>query len=233
MPQIRIEHLYKSFNLYTQGGACIPVLRDFNLEIASGESVALTGPSGAGKSTVLRLLYGNYRVDSGSIQVQTNGGQTDLATADPHTILAIRQHTIGYVSQFLRVIPRIPSLEIVMEPMVIRGVAEEEARVAAIQLLERLSIPERLWHLSPTTFSGGEQQRINIARGFIAPFPIMILDEPTAALDPENTRAVMQIIQEAGAAGTTIIGIYHDTTLRKALAKRSVALQAAQPASVP
>ena len=229
MPLVHFQNLCKSFNLYTQGNVRIPVLQDFNLSISRGESIALTGPSGAGKSTVLRLLYGNYRVDRGRILVQANGGQTDVAAADPHTVLALRRDTIGYVSQFLRVIPRIPAIEIVMEPLIMRGAGEAQARTAAVSLLERLSIPQRLWPLSPTTFSGGEQQRINIARGFIAPFPIMILDEPTASLDPENARAVEQIIREASAAGVTIIGIYHNPGLRAALASRTVTLAVTPP----
>jgi alpha-D-ribose 1-methylphosphonate 5-triphosphate synthase subunit PhnL len=226
MTMVSIENLYKSFNLYTQGDVRIPVLRDFNLKLGRGESVALAGPSGAGKSTVLRLLYGNYRADSGRILIQTNGTKTDVAAADPHTILTLRQRTIGYVSQFLRVIPRIPAVEIVSEPLIARGCPLPTARAAAAKLLERLAIPQRLWHLSPTTFSGGEQQRINIARAFIAPFPLMILDEPTASLDPKNTAAVKKIIQEAGVTGVTIVGIYHDPELRQELASRTVTLEA-------
>jgi alpha-D-ribose 1-methylphosphonate 5-triphosphate synthase subunit PhnL len=229
MALVEFENLCKSFNLHTQGGARIPVLRNFNLAIDRGESLALTGPSGVGKSTVLRLLYGNYRVDSGAIRVQVNGRPADVARADPHTILALRRNTIGYVSQFLRVIPRIPALEIVMEPLVLRGIEETKARRAAMDLMERLALPRRLWPLSPTTFSGGEQQRLNIARGFIAPFPLMILDEPTASLDPDNAAAVKQIIQSAVQVGTTVIGIYHDPDLRDELATRTVALEAPAP----
>jgi len=222
---IDVDNLNKNFFLHTQGEAKIPVFRDFHMKIKPGESVALVGPSGVGKSTLLRLLYGNYKTGSGRILVRNNGDVVNMAGADPHMILHIRKWTIGYVSQFLRVIPRVPAIQVVMEPLKVRGVSEKEARPRAEELLTRLRIPERLWSLSPTTFSGGEQQRINIARGFIATYPVMLLDEPTASLDPVNSGTVVEIIKEALSQGTSTIGIFHDKDIRNRLASRCVDIQ--------
>ena len=132
---------------------------------------------------------------------------------------------MGYVSQFLRVVPRVPALQVVMEPLRERGVDEETARRRARELLERLRIPGRLRHLSPTTFSGGEQQRINLARGFAASYPVLLLDEPTASLDPANRATVIAMIREAIDAGSAVVGIFHDEEARSRLAARIVEIE--------
>ena len=155
----------------------------------------------------------------------------DVAAAGPQEILDIRRWTVGYVSQFLRVIPRVPALEIVMEPLRARGVDRGAAETAAAALLDRLRVPGRLWGLSPTTFSGGEQQRINIARGFAADYPVMILDEPTASLDPANASVVRELITEAAHRGTAMIGIYHDPEVRTAVATRTMDVAPLCPAA--
>lgn len=207
---IRIENLSKTFTLHNQGGAVIPVMRGAELAVARGECVALTGASGAGKSTLMRMIYGNYLAASGHIWV----GETDVAAANPREILQLRRHTLGYVSQFLRVVPRVPTLDVVAEPLLAVGTPVEAARARAEDLLERLNIPRTLWDLSPTTFSGGEQQRVNIARGFAHDFPAMLLDEPTASLDATNRETVLGLIEEAKARGSAIIGIFHDEAAR-------------------
>ncbi len=217
---LRIKDLAKQFRLHLQGGTRIPVFDSLALELASGEALAVTGPSGKGKSSLLKLIYGTYKPGRGEILIRHDEGWLDLARAEPRQILEARRRTIGYVTQFLRVIPRIPALDIVAEPLLERGMAAEEARDRAAQLLHRLNIPERLWSLSPMTFSGGEQQRVNIARGFAAPYPILLLDEPTASLDQENKTRVLAMIDEARVRGSAIIGIFHDEADRKIVCTR-------------
>jgi alpha-D-ribose 1-methylphosphonate 5-triphosphate synthase subunit PhnL len=217
---LEVGGLGKRFRLHTQGGVEIEVFRGLDLTVRAGECVALHGPSGCGKSTLLRALYANYMVDTGSIRVRHADGWVDMAQAEPRAILEIRRQTMGYVSQFLRVIPRVPALEIVAEPLRQRGIAAEEARTRAGAMLARLNVPERLWGLAPATFSGGEQQRVNIARGFIAEMPILLLDEPTAALDAANRAVVAALILERKAAGTAIVGIFHDAEIRTQVCDR-------------
>jgi len=215
---IRIENLSKSFTLHNQGSAVIPVMAGANLTVNPGECVGLTGQSGSGKSTLMRMVWGNYLAAGGSILV----GGTDVATAEPRQIIALRRDTLGYVSQFLRVVPRVPTLDVVAEPLLALGTPLAEARARAATLLQRLNIPERLWPLSPTTFSGGEQQRVNIARGFAHPYPTLLLDEPTASLDAANREVVLTLIEEAKARGAAILGIFHDEGARARVCDRLV-----------
>ena len=221
---LQIENLAKSFVLHQQGGVWIPVFEALSAEVEAGEAVAVTGPSGRGKSSLLKLIYGTYRATAGSIRVLCGGEWRDVVTAPPREVLALRRDAIGYVTQFLRVIPRVPAERIVAEPLIDRGVAEDEALARARNLLERLNIPERLWHLSPMTFSGGEQQRVNIARGFAAHFPVLLLDEPTASLDAENRRRVLELVGEAQVKGSAIIGVFHDEQERRLACTREISL---------
>lgn len=220
--QLRAIGLHKVFTLHNQGGLELPVLDGVDLAAASGECIALNGPSGVGKSTLLRALYGNYLVRQGHILVRHDGGVVDLAEAPPRIVLDVRRRTIGFVSQFLRVIPRVATIDLVSEPLRRLGVDAGEARARVEALLERLSIPGRLWGLAPATFSGGEQQRVNIARGLVAQHPILLLDEPTAALDAANRDAVVELIVEARERGTAIVGIFHDAAVREAVATRVI-----------
>jgi alpha-D-ribose 1-methylphosphonate 5-triphosphate synthase subunit PhnL len=221
---ISVRGLSKSFVLHGQGGTRIDALKDIDLEVRPGECLALHGPSGAGKSTLLRLLYANYKPDKGDILLRCGtdaGAETiNLAAASAREVLAVRRHIMGYVSQFLRVIPRVPSLRLVAEGLVERGEDEGAALEKAGALLDRLRLPERLWGLAPATFSGGEQQRVNIARGFIREDPLLLLDEPTASLDAANRNTVVALIQEAKARGTAVVGIFHDDAVREAVAER-------------
>ncbi len=222
---IRTEGLGKSFTLHLQGGTRIPVLEGIELDVAPGECVALAGPSGAGKSTLMRLLYGNYGAGAGRILIRHRGAEVDLAAADARLVREVRRETLGYVSQFLRVIPRVPTLDIVAEPLTARGVAPEQARARAGELLAGLNLPSRLHGLPPATFSGGEQQRVNLARGFAPGYPVLLLDEPTASLDAGNRAVVIGLIAAAKAAGTAVIGIFHDTEVRDQVADRLFEVQ--------
>jgi len=228
---LNIENLSKSFTIHAQGGLRLPVLESFDLDVASGECIALVGPSGAGKSTLLRCIYANYLADSGRIALNNHGEVVDIRTAAPREVLKLRQHVIGYVSQFLRVIPRVPTVQVVAEPLRDRNIPADEATARAEKLLARLNVPEKLWQIPPATFSGGEQQRVNIARGFIYDFPLLLLDEPTASLDRANGSVVIELINEARERGAAIIGIFHDEDVRAEVATRLVEVQPLQAAA--
>jgi alpha-D-ribose 1-methylphosphonate 5-triphosphate synthase subunit PhnL len=228
---LRTDALAKGFTLHLQGGVRIPVLSGIGFELRAGECIVLSGPSGVGKSTLLRSLYANYHADSGRIMIRHHDAMIDLASADPRTILAIRHETLGYVSQFLRVVPRVPAVDVVAEVLVGRGASPDEARRVATELLLRLNIPRRLHALPPATFSGGEQQRVNLARGFIGGHPILLLDEPTASLDAENRAVVVDMVNEAKVRGTAIIAICHDAEVRDAIADRLYHLTPLQDAA--
>jgi len=228
---LRTQALAKSFTLHLRGGLLMPVLSGVDLDVHAGECVVLSGPSGAGKSTLIRSLYGNYRAENGTILVRHGGGMVDIASADPRTILAVRHETLGYVSQFLRVVPRVSALDVVAEVLLARGIDQDVARNKARALLLQLNIPTRLHAIPPATFSGGEQQRVNLARGFIANHPILLLDEPTASLDAENRAVVIRMVQDAKANGTAIVAICHDADVRDAIADRLFAMSPYQDAA--
>ena len=222
---IELENVSKSFTLHNQGSAVIPVMERVSLKVSAGECVGLGGASGAGKSTLMRLIYGNYLAASGRVLV----GDVDVAQAEPRQIIALRRETLGYVSQFLRVVPRVPALDVVAEPLLAVGTPQDQARDKAASLLAELNIPERLWSLSPTTFSGGEQQRVNIARGFAYDYPALLLDEPTASLDAQNRATVLRLIEGAKARGAAIIGIFHDEAARDQVCDGFVDVSAFSP----
>ena len=219
-PRLDVRDLHKHFTLHNQGGVTLPVLRGLSLTVEPGECVALSGPSGAGKSTLLRCIFGNYRTDEGQIWVDDGDDTIDVAHASPREIIKLRLHTMGYVSQFLRVVPRVSALDVVGEPLRALGMERWVALERAGRLLHRLNLPERLWSLPPATFSGGEQQRINVARGMIARSPLLLLDEPTASLDATNRGIVVEMICEAVASGIAVVGIFHDAEVRDAVATR-------------
>jgi alpha-D-ribose 1-methylphosphonate 5-triphosphate synthase subunit PhnL len=219
---IDIRNAEKTFTMHLQGGVRLPVVHGVSFQVGPGECVVLSGPSGAGKSSILKMIFGNYRCDGGRIGIRHNGAEIDLASAEPRQILGVRRATIGYVSQFLRAVPRVATIDVVAEPLIAGGVARTEARERAGQLLRRLNIPERLWALPPSTFSGGEQQRVNIARGFISDLPILLLDEPTASLDAANRAVVVELIDEKKRKGVAMVAIVHDDEIRHLIADRIV-----------
>jgi alpha-D-ribose 1-methylphosphonate 5-triphosphate synthase subunit PhnL len=217
-----VRNVAKSFTMHLRDGIVLPVVSGVTFEADAGECVVLGGPSGAGKSSLLKMVYGNYAVDTGEILLAHHGELVDLAIADPRTVIEVRRDSIGYVSQFLRTVPRVSALDVVAEPLVIRGVDKAVAQTRARELLARLNLPERLWSLPPATFSGGEQQRVNIARGFITDHPVLLLDEPTASLDATNRAVVVSMITEKKAAGVALLGIFHDDDVRAEVADRVV-----------
>ncbi len=220
LPMLELRGLSKSFELHHQDDTHLDVLSDIDLTLHADECVVLSGPSGAGKSSLLRVVYGNYRTSRGTVHVRHDGDWLDLTQATPHQVLDVRRRTLGYVSQFLRVIPRVPALDVVAGPLVEAGARVEEARDRASAMLRRQNVPERLWRLPPGTFSGGEQQRVNIARSLIVARPLLLLDEPTASLDGSNRDVVAELLQEARAAGTAVLGIFHDDDMRHRVATR-------------
>jgi alpha-D-ribose 1-methylphosphonate 5-triphosphate synthase subunit PhnL len=236
-PVLAVSGVDKIFTMHLQGDQLLPVLRGLSFEVHAGECVALGGSSGAGKSSILKMVYGNYAAERGSIVLRPPGGAVgsaiDVAAADPRQILVARRDAMGYVSQFLHCVPRVGALQIVAEPLVERGTAPALARERAAELLTRLAIPERLWSLPPATFSGGEQQRVNIARGFVTSLPLLLLDEPTASLDARNRDVVTELIREERARGTAMLGIFHDAAVREAVADRVIEVERFAPAHGP
>jgi len=219
--------LQKSFTLHNQYGVVLNVLDGIDLDFAAGEMVVLTGPSGAGKSTLLRILYGNYKPSSGVVRLRHQGQMVDITGARPPVVLDVRRRTLSFVSQFLRAIPRVSTLDIVKDPMLSRGIDERQASERASAMLARVNLPERMWGLAPATFSGGEQQRVNIARCFVDPTPILLLDEPTASLDTANRDVVIELIQDARRAGAAMLGIFHDEQVSARIATRTITLSKA------
>lgn len=230
--RIEVRDLRKDFTLHLQGGLHLPILSGIDMDVDAGECVVIHAPSGAGKSTLLRCLYANYRASSGSIKIRHGDGWVDLASAAPWQIHAVRQATLGFVTQFLRVIPRVPALDLVAEPLIAKGTDPRDAQEEAKSWLSRLRVPARLWHVPPATFSGGEQQRVNIARTMITDHPVLLLDEPTASLDEANRDTVIGLINAARERGAAIVGIFHDEYVRRAVATRLFPIQPAQPASL-
>jgi len=225
-PLLQASGLAKTFTLHARGGVQLPVFAGIAMEVRAGECLALTGRSGSGKSSLLRCLYGNYAASAGSIRIRHQGEEVELSSAQPREVIAVRRHTLGYVSQFLRAVPRVPALDVVAEPLRALGVGAAQARDQAAGWLARLNLPERLWQSPPATFSGGEQQRVNIAHGLIAAHPVLLLDEPTASLDAANRAVVVDLIREACGRGAAVVGIFHDEEVRAAVATRCLDIEA-------
>lgn len=238
-PVLQLAPLNKLFTLHTQGGRSLEVLKAISLQVYPGQCLSLQSPSGSGKSTVLRCITGHYLPGPGSRVLLTpkaypgrglDGTSVDLARASLRTLRIARQFHIAYVSQFLRVIPRVATLDLVMQPMLKEGLNPGEAAKRASALLARLKLPETLWSLAPKTFSGGEQQRVNIAIALAAclvrPRDLILLDEPTSSLDPANRELVIQWLTELRDAGAAMIGAFHDQETHARLATSTQELKA-------
>ncbi len=220
--RVKLEQVSKAFTLHLRGGMQLDVVQDVTFDVDAHECVVLGGPSGAGKSSLLKIIYGNYRCDAGRVLVRDGDAFADIAEAEPRVVLSLRNRVMGYVSQFLRVIPRVGALDVVANAGRESGLDADIAKERARELLAALNVPERMWNLPPATFSGGEQQRVNIARGFIADLPVLLLDEPTASLDAKNRTVVIDLIEQKKAQGTAIIGIFHDDDVRERVASRVI-----------
>ena len=221
-PALELRDVAKSFTMHLQGGVRLSVVAGVTFSVRAGECVVLAGPSGAGKSSILKMIFGNYRCDQGQILLHDEARSVDVATATPRQMLELRSTTIGYVSQFLRAVPRVPTIDVVAEPLIVGGVPREAARAKAAELLHELNIRDALLNLPPATFSGGEQQRVNIARGFLPDLPVLLLDEPTASLDADNRAVVQKLIADKKRRGTAIVAVVHDENVRDAIADRIV-----------
>ncbi len=227
-PLLEVRGVSKSFRMHLRGGVELPVVRDVSFVVQAGECVVLGGPSGVGKSSILRMVYGNYGIDAGAILLRHRGSAVpeDLGGGDPRLVLRLRRTAIAYVSQFLRALPRVSAVDVVAEPLIERGLDRAAARERAAALLSRLNLPRALHDLPPATFSGGEKQRVNIARGFLTDHAVLLLDEPTASLDAENRTVVVDMIGEKLAGGSAILGIFHDEAVRERVATRIVDVSA-------
>ena len=211
MIRLEVKNLNKTFIVHTRGSIEVKGFENINLSVKQGEFLSLYGPSGAGKSSILKTLFRTYTTTSGNIIFHKDNGSTiDIANATESEILNLRKSEIGYVSQFLQILPRVSAVDVVSEQLIFKGESQEVARQKAKEMLDYLSIREELFDLSPLTFSGGEQQRVNIAKGIIAPKSLLLLDEPTASLDRTNTMKVVEKLKELKTQGVAMVGIFHD-----------------------
>jgi alpha-D-ribose 1-methylphosphonate 5-triphosphate synthase subunit PhnL len=223
---IRCESLCKTFLMHVRGGTRLEAFRDLSFTVTGGAFLGVRGPSGSGKSSLLKCLYRTYIPSSGEIWYTDSQAETrDLAAAEEHVILKLRRQEIGYVSQFFPVIPRVSALDTIANGMVARGFAREESKTRARDLLGRLAIPRSLWDMFPSTFSGGEKQRINIIHAVIAQPRLLLLDEPTASLDSESAREAISLILEMKNQGTAMIGVFHDAALLSRLSDQVVEMK--------
>lgn len=222
---LRVEALTKAFTLHVLHGKRVPAFHDVSFDVSRGKITAIIGPSGSGKSSLLKCIYRTYLPSAGRLLLTTGDGILDLASADDHTILALRKQAMGYVAQFLKAPPRVPAVEVVARPLIERGIPRADALAEASAMLTRLNLPPDLFDAYPALFSGGEQQRVNIARALIAQSDLLLLDEPTSALDRANLERVMEMLRAARANGTTIVGVFHDYAVVEALVDVVVAME--------
>jgi len=207
---LEVEGLAKHFTRHILDGRRLPAFDDVSFALGGGECLLVRGPSGAGKSSLLKCLYRTYRPSSGQALLRFGGGECDLATAPDVDVFQVRQAAIGYVSQFFAVIPRVSAVGVVAEPLLTLGIEAGRARRQAREMLERLEVAPALWEGYPSTFSGGERQRVNLARALVAPRELLLLDEPTSSLDPGRARLVCELLAERKRAGTGMIAVFHD-----------------------
>ena len=221
-----IDDVSKQYDMHVLDGRTVHGLRNVSFSVEKGEFIAVVGESGSGKSSLLKCLNRTYEPSDGHIRFRTKSGGLDLATCSDREILSIRGSELGYASQFLNEIPRVPAVDVVARPIWEQGVDREQARGRARTLLDRLHLPEDLWDAYPATFSGGERQRVNFARA-VAPRPrLLLLDEPTSALDPETRDSALELLNEYLNVTTTVIGVFHNHEVVERVADRVVDIEA-------
>ncbi|WP_077210935.1 phosphonate C-P lyase system protein PhnL [Bacillus dakarensis] len=207
---LEIKGLSKTFTLHNLGKH-IRAVSGIEIDVKEGEFVGITGKSGSGKSTVLKCIYGTYRLEEGSILYDSKRfGPVDLARVSETEMLYLRKHEIGYVSQFLNVMPRTTARQLVKQAILEMGNDECVADQETVKILTHFELSEELWDSYPATFSGGEKLRLNIARAMVKKPRLLLLDEPTASLDQESKLKVKVLIQQLMEEGTTMLGIFHD-----------------------
>lgn len=216
---LKVESLVKRFHLALTRDIDVCALDGVSFEVPQGRFLGISGPSGVGKSTILKCIYRTYLPTSGHVWYRSAlFGEIDLANASERQISLLRAQEIGYVSQFLKVIPRVTAIDVVAGRLIPFDYTWQQARQRAQLLLEMLHVPKDLWDAYPATFSGGEQQRINLARGFITRPRLLLLDEPTASLDDGMKQHVVELILKMKQEGVTMVGIFHDQDTMKRVA---------------
>lgn len=224
--KLKVENLEKSFTLHNRGGVRVLGFENINFSLQKGQLLAFSGPSGAGKSSILKTIYRTYLADCGRVLFsRSDGTEVDMISCTESKVLDLRRREIGFVTQFLKILPRISALDAVAQPLIEIGTEEEGARSQAREMLTQLGIREELFDLSPLTFSGGEQQRVNIARGIIAPKELILLDEPTASLDQKSSSVVLELLGDLKKRGIAMIAIFHDPRKIEQVADISVCIR--------
>lgn len=230
---LMVDGLAKSFTLHMLGAEGLYGCGNISFNLCAGEFMGIAGPSGAGKSTILKCIYRTYLPTAGRMLYRSRqAGEIDLAAADERSILRLRRSEISYVSQFLKVLPRVSAVNILAEELRQRGWSADQAGEQACALLEMMKIAPALWDAYPSTFSGGEQQRINLARAIIAEPRLLLLDEPTASLDGDTKKIVVQALLALKQKGTSILGIFHDLDSMNRLVDRVFTMRAGQCKSI-
>ncbi|WAM33475.1 phosphonate C-P lyase system protein PhnL [Caldicellulosiruptor morganii] len=215
---LEVKNLSKHFVLHMLQKKKIKGFENISFSLKEKEAIGIIGKSGSGKSSLLKCIYRTYIPTSGSVIFNSKiFGPIDLASASEDKILVLRNKEISYVSQFFKVIPRVSAIEIVSSELLKRGKKKEEAYYIASQYLERLDIPKDLWDAYPATFSGGQQQRLNIIKAIIVKPRLLLIDEPTASLDRYSKNKVIDLLLELKDEGTSIVGVFHDTDSMKRL----------------
>ncbi len=222
---LSIRDLGKEFYIHDRAKH-VPAAQGISFDLKPGELAALVGPSGAGKSSLLKTIYRTYVPTAGVVNYTTAAGEVvDLAHAPETQITFLRRSEIGFITQFLHCLPRLSTLDVVARPLLQQGVARALAHDKAAEMLAALAIPEQLWDATPATFSGGERQRVNIARSFAQGGRLILLDEPTASLDPAARENVCAMIEAAKARGVAMVAIFHDMALVRRLADLTIPVE--------